>query len=306
MGAQVLEPIAITDSMVTACSVAEPDTSRGEALWVAATSYAIGDEVIRASTHRVYTALATGIDAGLPESTPDRWLDTRPTNKFAAYDIYRSTAIKSTSTLTTTIKPGIVTGMNFFGLVGSTLRVVRKNVASGVADFDTTYSLENYLSGDLMWEFYFGMARQQDSLRIDGLVPMDSQIETTLTISPTTSTAEIGIFAIGSFNDLGLPEYGFVSKPVDYSRITTDKYGGVSVIKGLNARNLSGTCYIESLSAAQAAADVAYRVLGVPCAWTISDVDGYDYLNAFGLGTAEVTAAGPEHAMLKLDVRGLI
>ena len=306
MGAQVLEPISIPAEMVTGCSAAEPDTTRGEALWVAATNYAIGDEVIRTSTHRVYTALATGVDAGLPESTPGRWLDTRPTNRMAAFDIYRSTAIKSTGTITMTIKPGIVTGMNFFGLVGSTLRVVRKEATTGVPDFDTTYSLDNYLSGDLMWEFYFGMPRQQDSLRINNLAPMDSQIEITLTVAAATGTAEIGIFAIGSFNDMGLPEYGFTSKPIDYSRITTDQYGNVSIIKGLNARNLTGTCFIPSLAAAQAAADVAYRVLGVPCAWIISDADGYDYLNAFGLGTAEITAAGPGHAMLKLDVRGLI
>lgn len=305
MVAQVLDPIVITGAMISACSVAEPDTTRSEAAWAAATSYTIGQEVVRTTTHRVYTALASGVDAGLPESTPLRWLDTRPSNKYAAFDIYKSTAIKSASTLTMTLRPGIITGMAFFGLVGDTIRVVCKDATSLVSYYDVTTSLSLYLSGDLMWEFYYGAARQQSDLRINGLTPTDAQVEITLTVSPTTSTAEIGILALGSFNDIGNPQYGFSAKPLDYSRITTDQYGTVTVIKGLNAKNIQGNCMMP-IADAQAAADVIYRLLGTPCAWTITSASGFDYLNAFGLGSGDIVAAGPSHAILNLTVRGLI
>lgn len=72
MKAQVLSPITITSAMLTACNVSEPDTSTGEVAWNALTTYAIGNEVVRTTTHRVYTAIASGVDAGLPESTPLR------------------------------------------------------------------------------------------------------------------------------------------------------------------------------------------------------------------------------------------
>lgn len=304
MKAQVLSPITITGAMVTACSVAEPDTSRGEALWNAATNYAIGTEVIRTTTHRVYTSLATGVDAGLPEDTPTRWKNTRPTNKMAAFDVYKSTAIKKAGTLTMTVKPGIITGMQFFGLVGDALQVVCKNATSGAVYFDQTSSLSLYLTGDLEWEFWYGVPKQQDSLRIPNLVPDDAQVEITLTPSPTTGMAEIGIWALGSFNDLGLPEKGFKASPVDYSRIVFDAdTGEVSINKGLAAKNLAGECVMLSAVEAQAVLDVIYQLLGVPVAVVVTDAAGYDFLSAFGLLTGDVTAG--DLCNLSLSVRGI-
>lgn len=307
MKAQVLAPITILDAMITASAVAEPDTTLAvpEAAWNAATSYAIGNEVIRAGTHRVYTSLATGVDAGLPEATPGRWKDTRPTNKWAAFDLYRSTAIKKTGTLTMTVKPGIITGMQFFGLVGDSIRVVCKNATSLTTYYDETTSLGLYLSGDLEWEFWFGIARQQESLRINGLYPNDAQVEITLTPSTVTGTAQIGIWALGSFSDLGIPRKGFKASPVDYSRITVDSVTGeVSIGKGLAAKNISGECVMLTAEEGQAVCDVVYQLLGVPCAWVITTAAGYDYLSTFGLGSADITAG--DLPTLSLTVRGII
>ena len=305
MTAKVLAPITITPAMVTACSVSEPDTSTGETVWSAATTYAIGNTAIRATTHRVYTALAAGADAGLPEVTPLRWKDTGPTNKYAAFDIYRSTAITQAGTLTMTVKPGVITDMAFFGLQGDSLRVVCSPAAGGVAYYDKTFSLATYLTGDLMWEFYFGTPRQQDGLRVTGLYPQDAQVSITLTVSAITGVAAIGIWAMGSFNSLGGPQYGFKAQPVDYSRITTDAYGTVTIAKGLAAKNLAGDCMMAATDA-QATADVVYRLLSIPCAWVMSEDPAYDYLSAFGLGSADITAAGPSHALLTLTVRGIV
>lgn len=306
MTAKVLNPIAITGAMITASAVAEPDTTRGEAAWVAATSYVVGNEVILASTHRVYTALAAGVDAGSPDVTPLRWADTRPTNKFAAFDLYKSTQIRKTGTITMTVKPGIISDMAFYGLEGDTLRVIAKQASTLAVYYDETFSLSDYLSGDLMWEFYFGVSRQQDRLDIMGLYPQDAQVEITLTVSPTTGDAAIGIWALGQFEDLGLPQYGFKVQFVDYSRITTDAYGNVSITRGLNAKNLNGECVNLDLVTAKAAVDVVQRLLGTPCAVVMSSNVNFDYLSTFGLLDAEFIAAGPSHGTLSLTARGIV
>ena len=49
---QFITPVQITDAMLVASSIPEADY----AAWNAATSYAEGDRVIRASTHRVSRA----------------------------------------------------------------------------------------------------------------------------------------------------------------------------------------------------------------------------------------------------------
>ncbi len=308
MRAQVLAPITITDTMYTASAVAEPDLSLAapEAVWNPATNYAtLGIEVIRTQTHRVYTALATGVDAGLPEDTPTRWRNTRPTNKWAAFDMYRSTAIRKNGTLTLTVRPGIITGLQMFGLVGDSSHIVIKNATSLIAYYDETTSLSQYLSGDLEWEFWFGTPRQQDSLRVNDLYPDDAQVEITITPSVVTGWAEIGILALGSFNDLGIPEKGFKASPVDYSRIEVDEdTGEVSIVRGLAAKNISGECVMLTAAEGQAVCDVVYELLGVPAAWVITTVPGYDYLSAFGLGSADITAG--DLPTLSLEVRGII
>lgn len=296
---------AVTPNLDTT-NWADIGAAPSEIAWLATESYVIGDKVTRSTTHRVYATLVAGVDAGLPESTPARWFDAGPTNKWAAFDNYRSTATVTTGTLTATLKPGIITGLFFAGLVGDTLRVVCKNATSLAVYSDTTYSLSTYLTGDLMWEFYYGVPRQQDTLRIADLYPNDAQVEITLTASLTTGTAAIGVLALGSWNDIGSPQYGFKAQPIDYSRIKTDDYGNTTIIKGLAAKNLSGECVLMSLADAQAAVDVVYRLLGKPCAWVVGNSTSYDYLSAFGLGSADITAAGPSHANLSLTVKGLI
>ena len=75
-----LVPVPITDAMITSSTAAEPGA--GETAWNAATTYAVDDEAIRTGTHRVYTAVAAGVDATAPEvsqyRTTPRWVDTRP------------------------------------------------------------------------------------------------------------------------------------------------------------------------------------------------------------------------------------
>ena len=303
MTTQVLNPIAITGAMVTASVVLEPDAARGEVAWNAADNTVIGWERIRTTTHRVYTAIAAGVDAGLPENTPGRWKDTRPTNKFAAFDFYRSTAIRYAGTLTQTVRPGIITDMDFSGLEGDALHVVIKNATSGVPYYDQTHSLSTYLSGDLEWEFWFGTPMQQDGLLIAGLVPDDAQVEITLTPSLITGFAGIGIWAMGTYNDIGDPQFGFKAKWVDYSYIDIDANGDAVVVKGPNAKDLVGSCVMDAAQA-NAVCDTVGKLMGVPCAWRVSPLIGYDYLRTFGLGSADITAENEGEATASLTVRG--
>jgi hypothetical protein len=306
MGLKVLPPIKITAAMVTACIVAEPDVARGEVEWSAAEAAVIGMERVRSSTHRVYTALASGVDAGLPENTPLRWRDTRPTNKYLAFDNYRSTAIRYHGTLTMTVKPGIITDMWFYGLEGDTIRVVCKNATSGTVYKDTgVVSLALWLSGDLEWEFWFGTPRQQDQFGVTNLYPTDAQVEVTITPSLDTGWAGIGIWVLGSFYEMGDPQFGFKAKPVDFSYIDINSAGEAEIKKGLTAKDLVGSCVINS-DEANAIVEQAMAFLGIPVAVIMDAARKYDYLSTFGLLTAEVPAENDGEATVAVNARGLI
>lgn len=306
MTLKVLPPITITAAMVTACVVNEPDAARGETAWNAATNYAIGNEAARATTHRVYTSLAAGVDAGTPETTPLRWKDTRATNKYLAFDNYRSTAIRYNGTLTITAKPGIITDMWFYGLEGDAIRVVCKNATSGTVYKDSgVVSLALYLSGDLEWEFWFGTPRQQDQFGLMGLEPQDAQVEVTLTPSLDTGWAGIGIWVLGSFYEIGDPQFGFKAKPVDFSYIDINAAGEAVIVKGLTAKDLVGTCIADS-NAANAICDKVTQFLGTPVAVIMDAASKYDYLSTFGLLTADIGADNEGETSVSVTVKGLI
>lgn len=84
----VIPPIPITSSVLASSTVAEP--SAGEVVWDATTSYAVGDVVIRTTTHRKYECQIAGVDSTIPENAPARWLDIGPTNKWAMFDQNRN------------------------------------------------------------------------------------------------------------------------------------------------------------------------------------------------------------------------
>lgn len=116
----VIPPVSITPAMITACSIAEPDT--GETAWNAATSYTVGTQVIRTTTHKKYECLVAGVDAGLPENTPARWLDVGSTNKYAMFELTRNTVSTAISQLSFSVQPGVrINSLGLLGLKGNTV-----------------------------------------------------------------------------------------------------------------------------------------------------------------------------------------
>lgn len=74
----VIPPIPITSSVLASSTVAEP--SAGEVVWNAATSYAVGDVVIRTTTHRKYECQIAGGFGDVGGSYDSAYTDPFPTN----------------------------------------------------------------------------------------------------------------------------------------------------------------------------------------------------------------------------------
>jgi hypothetical protein len=300
----VLVPREITTAKLISSSVAEPDT--GETVWNAATSYTIGDRAILNSTHRVYRNLLGGVNAKSPETAPDRWFDEGPTNRWALFDGEVSSNTVSPSPFTMTVRPGSINDIAFFGLVNvDRVRIRVWDSPGGNLVYDETRGTEDFWSSDLYWSYYFDEPRQRTVLSF-GDIPASQTCEVELTATSfDAQPLEIGMAAFGSFESLGVSEYGFSASPKDYSRITEDEYGTTRVQKRRNAKNIRGQVYCPT-QAANAAVSIVYRLLGVPAVWRPSNLAQYDFLTTFGLGSADISASGPDESRLSIDVRGLI
>lgn len=310
-GPFVLVPLTITDAMVASSTAAEP--SALETAWNAATSYTVGQEAILTSTHRVYTNLIAGVNATSPNlaltgSTP-RWLDTRPTNKWAAFDGQVNTQSAVVTPLTYVLRPGLFNAIALYGLDGASLTISVKDAPGGTVVDTRTSSLiappiDNY-------DYYFGPIKPLTKAIFKDFTPY-ADPEVTITITATTGvTVKCGMIAIGDLRSLitvdgkGGTVYGAKAKPITYSYISTDIYGNTKIIKRSSATDMEIRVVVPAGDADSALATIQ-DVLDVPAAWIGSDTAGYTGLNVFGLASGDVSYDGPTQSVLTINVKGFI
>jgi len=310
-GPYVLVPIELTDAMLSSSTIAEPAAT--ETAWNAATNYAVGAEAILVSTHRVYTNLLGGVNATSPElaltgATP-RWLDTRPTLRWAAFDSQVSTQSTAVTPLTYVMLPGLINAIAFYGLDGTTLSISIKDAPGGTVIYTNTIDLtEPPLD---YYDYYFGRIKSLTKAVVKDLVPYANP-EITISITAGVGvTVKAGMIAFGdlrallSTGEIGGTLTGAKAKPVTYSYISTDAFGTTSIVRRTAATDLDITAQVPTSDADTALATIQ-EVLDVPAAWIGSDTANFTGLNVFGLASGDVSYEGPTYSIITINVRGLI
>lgn len=304
----ILIPIPITAGMINAgTTITEP--AAGEIAWASAGTYAVGDLRIRSTTHRVYACVQahTGRTA-LPENDAAYWLDKSPTQRFAPFDVYTSTAATSTSAITFVIQPGYFNSLALYGLTGSTYSISIKDAPGGTV----IYTKSGGLSEDQIgwYEYLFSPLRIIDKLIISGL-PIRPSAELTVTISAAAGVAVgIGMINVGDFADLldgadwGGPQYGATSEPISYSYIKVNTDGTTSIVKRVAATSMRVSVQMPAAQADYALQRIR-QVLDVPVSWIINE-PGFSGLNVFGLGSAILNYDQYGSAKMDLTVKGFI
>jgi len=185
-------------------SVAEPDTTVGEEIWVSGTSYVADDEVIVVAQHRKYKRISDGAGTTSPEDDPVNWEDIGPTNRHAMLDLYRNTATEQATTFTVVIKPGTrVDSIGFIDMQASEA-VISVDVGSTNYYYESFNTLIRNTTG--LYSYFFGAFRYVENLVRFDLPPISGA---TITITLTGSTVRcsgvvIGMAVyIGEFGDDG-------------------------------------------------------------------------------------------------------
>lgn len=305
-GPFVLVPLAVTTAMLTSSTIAEP--AAGEAVWAAATSYTVGQQVIRLETHRIYESLIAGVNATLPENSPARWLDVGPTSRYAAFDTFVSTQSVATTTLSYVLRPGFFNAIGLYGLEGATVSVSVKDAPGGTVFFSQAIDLIE-LPLDY-YDYYFGVIRLSTKALLKGILPQ-ADPELTITVSAGAGIpVKIGMVAIGDLRSLTFADgsgtlAGAKAKPITYSYITTDAFGTTKIIKRSKATDMDIRAVVPRLDADSALLTIQ-SVLDIPAVWIATDAAGYEGLSVFGLASGDVTYEGPNHSTITINVKGLI
>jgi len=306
----IIVPLTLTDAMIGAgTTVAEP--AAGETAWVSGGTYVAGDKRIRSTTHRVYLCSTghTGRTA-LPEVDTAYWTDAGPTQRWAPFDTYVSTAAATVTSLTYVLSPGYFNAVSLYGLTGTNLAITVKDAPGGAV----IYSSNDFLAEPpLGWyEYLFSPVKPINKVVKTG-IPIRPTAELTVTVSAASGAAVgIGMLNIGDYVPLvgdvsswGGTQYGASADPVSYSYIETAPDGTVSIVRRTSATGMRAAVVLPR-NQADAALAVIQDVLDVPVSWIATDKNGYKGLNVFGLGSASVVYEGPEHASININVKGMI
>jgi hypothetical protein len=256
-------------------------------LYDPAHTYATGERVRRAETHRVYESNVAGNLGNTPElnATGDaaKWLDVRPTNRWAMFD--GDTALYGA------------------GIDADLVQVCVQDAPGGNIILNDSEALEASTPGDYD-EYFWGRFKPKTDFLVTG-VDQYHQCVVTVTLTKTAGTVKCGVLLAGDQIPLAASQRGAKAKPRSYSYIKTDDFGNTTIKRRRATTDLSGTAWVERAEASWVEG-VIQRVLDVPVVVIVSD-DAQDYgLRGYGLLSAEISWDQPQDCLLSFSLQGLI
>lgn len=231
---RVLSPIAIAASQVIYSSISELDATYDPAAWNGATAYAVGDQVSRTATHKVYTRLVAGTTATAPEDDAVNWVESGATNKFAAFDLTRNQTSKGASPMSWQFSTdGRANAIALNGVIADTVRVkVYRGAVSPLAlVYDSGDINMIYRTGVVGWYSWFMRSfRQKPRHALFNLPPFtDAVVEVTLTRS--AGVCQLAAIGIGMAEYIGSIEEGPGDDAISYSTVTRGIAGETEMVK---------------------------------------------------------------------------
>ena len=290
--------------LLAGTTLAEDPTSA----WVSGT-YSVGDEVHVVATHRVYKCASAGSSTISPELDTDRWADQRPTNLWAPFDIYTSTAATATVDITYVLSSRFVNAIMLRGLVGKQCVVSIKDAPGGATIYPaTTFLLQQPATG--YWDYAYGTRKAKPSLIITGL-PIKSTAEITITVSAeSTNPRAIGMLVRGKLRALHGTGIGGTQKDAQaepktytYRRVNAD--GTQTTLLRGSSKDLSLNVIMDIAQADQAVQELE-QLLSTPVGVIASLSAGYAGLSAFGVITKSPVSYKDGHASCSVVVEGII
>lgn len=268
----LLQPVEITAGLLSASNVPEND----HPIWSPTTSYAAGARVIRLDTHRIYESSANNNLGNSPPTSPDRWIDQGPTNRWAMFDQTLGTITHGPSSIIVTVDPGPVDALALLDVTGAAVRVQ-------TAGYDRTLSVND---GPITFLDLPGTG--------DGLI---------VTISGDgTDGASVGTMLVGRMAALGITSTSAGTGITDYSKKVVDPFGEVTIVPRSWAKRMNVRALIRT-DALDLVANRIAAVRAIPSLWIAHD--GTDSLTIYGFFKDFSIEVDSVSSMLSLSVEGL-
>lgn len=265
-------------------------------------TYAQGDVVLSASNHMTYeSAVAGNIGQALTDSA--KWLELGPTNRWAMFDILRSTASVAPDSLTVVITPGVRTdSLALLGLVADSVSI---SVTSAAVEVYSHEEDLTYREVGGWYDYFFRPFLTRSSVVLFNLPPYGDSV-ITVTLTGVGRNVECGACVVGTAEYIGQVQAEAESDVLNFSTVTRDFAGGISSM--VQRRNVPKTVQGIVLEKARVNRVRALRdrLAGAPAVWAgiNSNADGYfEALLILGFYKRfSINLRHPQHAILSLEL----
>ena len=300
---QAIEPLTITDSILTSSNVAEDDYSE----WSSLTTYNLGDRVIVVSVHKVYES-AINSNTNNDPTTDDgtKWIEVGATNKWKAFDRKLSDPVQQANSITYTFTTtqSIVNSIAFFNLSADTIQITVTPSGGSTPVYDKTFNLLDTTTIVDWYTYFFEPAGTKDRELLVLDLPTYSAADIVVTITDTGNTVEVGQIVMGTLVTLGRTGYGTTVGIEDYSRKERDTFGNAVIIERAFAQKVDYEVEINTQDTRRVQRFLStYRA--TPIVW-IGNQDTSYGLIVYGFYTQfSINIATPSVSYTTLEVEGL-
>lgn len=305
--AVLLIPLEITESMIMAgTSVPVVDSLAGEVAWDGTTAWKIDDEV----NHLGWIWEAQKDNTNVkPGTDPNTWLRVRPSNRMAPFDDELDTVTRRPGEITYVLRPGFFSGLGLYGMTGEHLSVKIFDAPGG----DLVESFEGDLWEQAMglYELLFMPLRRRTQYYMDN-VPLypDPEIHISITAA-NDAICEVALISVGHWDTLvgagtwGGVEYEAEATVKSYSYRKVEDDGRIKRMRRGASNNVDCQLIIPA-DEGNHAMELLHLVQGRSVAFIATNLPRYEYLNGFGDVSGSVSAAGPNHARMRLRIEGAV
>ncbi len=311
---KILLPTPITQDMIGfGTNLPEIDATRGEISWTTFGVYTEG--MLRVYAGYIYYCVkgyVTDINSPTPDADFIHWLVKEPTNQMGPFDDYLYTTAKNPGIVKYVLSPGYFDGFVLYGVNADKVEVVLRDRLTGVVNYNTNDTMWEEAYGE--WEYLFGNLQRSVKLSQSNLpTGPATQIEVTLTKMDPTSIVELGYLSIGQWQTIyapgdnmqGATQYGVEVTPKSYSYFKQNLDGTYVRRQGRVAKGISATALIDAVEAPRVE-KLLTKILDIPVAIELSDLNKYGYMSTVGFVTGSIVAESWNLARVNLKIDGNI
>jgi len=233
----IVRPIEIVDANLTATTAPETE----HPIYVAGTTYAVGDKVIVVATHKAYESLiATNLGNYPPDNligVEPAWLDIGATNAWRMFDTQVGTLTEAQDSFSVSVDLGVLA--NSIALLN--MEVAKIGITITEPTEGVVYSKEIDMvsnSGIInLYDYFFQpIVRDRDLVKLD--LPAFPKATVKIDFSGT-GTVSCGMMVIGNKKTIGTTKWEPRISILDYSRKEVDAFGNPTLVVRKSARLLS-------------------------------------------------------------------